>query len=114
MLDKGNWYEGFLGLILCDLMFRLKAMVDNILSKLASPTLVSDMKEFIDGGKSHCSGNELKLASFSALVMGESVSLVVSRQVIADIVTRLGNTKGISDEATKEIAHHLLNMIQPR
>lgn len=44
-------------------------------------------------------------------VMGDNLSLVVSRQVVSDVAQKVSI---LPDSVAKEVGHHLLSVIQPR
>jgi len=71
---------------------KLKALLDTIITT-GGPNLISSLQTFIEA------------------VMGDNLSLVVSRQVVSDVAQKISI---LPDSIAKEVGHHLLSVIQPR
>ncbi|XP_008547230.1 COP9 signalosome complex subunit 4 [Microplitis demolitor] len=72
---------------------KYRSILDGIISSSSNDDLVDNLKIFIEA------------------IVNENVSLVISRQVLTDVSTRLSH---LPDEISKAVSHYTLDKVQPR
>jgi COP9 signalosome complex subunit 4 len=69
-------------------------VLEAVLGQLGEDELVDGLKVFVEA------------------IVNENVSLVISRQLLSEVSTRLSKMK--DDTVSKAVSHHTLDVVQPR